>query len=463
MRVLGFVLLGALVGLMASLRGAEPPAEKVVNLKEYSAFDAGVQEFLRGEMGPCVAQAFKEVKTYPRFRSSKPLYGKVIFAGDYVDPTKGVTCYYALDESKGSGQGYDRLYFDANRDLDLSNDPPLKAQKPPAGALLPGTYYKQQICFDFVKVEFDCGAEGLRPLELLPRLLEYEGGSHTMTFVATKVVQGVVDVGNRTYIAVVGQDYYIGGRYDHPATALRLKSIGHPDPILGDFGTDRLNAFQQTGGKFYQFNVNPNGTRLTVRRYEGEMGTFAVGPAQRKVSKVEVNGTLSAAGTAVAIGSSLDDQGTASRQQFELPVGDYLPSFLTITLGHLQISISDNYHSEGKPQDRAGRPRVFGIKIQKDRPFTLDFANQPAVMFASPAKSARIKAGTAVEVKAVLIDPQLDIMIRGITDPSKLVEVETKEPSGAISKYQRNRSLDPKILITRANGETVAEGVMPFG
>ena len=27
----------------------------------------------------------------------------------------------------------------------------------------------------------------------------------------------------------------------------------------------------------------------------------------------------------------------------------------------------------------------------------------------------------------------------------------------------RYRSLDPKVLVTRANGEKVAEGVMPFG
>ena len=29
--------------------------------------------------------------------------------------------------------------------------------------------------------------------------------------------------------------------------------------------------------------------------------------------------------------------------------------------------------------------------------------------------------------------------------------------------YERNLSLDPKVVITRANGEKVAEGVMPFG
>jgi len=51
-------------------------------------------------------------------------------------------------------------------------------------------------------------------------------------------------------------------------------------------------------------------------------------------------------------------------------------------------------------------------------------------------------------VKAVLIDPELDIMIRRLYDTGQ---------------KPRRVSLDPKVVITRADGETVAEGVMPFG
>ena len=71
-------------------------------------------------------------------------------------------------------------------------------------------------------------------------------------------------------------------------------------------------------------------------------------------------------------------------------------------------------------------------------------------MFASPAKDRRVKLGEELQVKAVLIDPELDIMIRGVDD------------TGTEQK-QKNVSLDPKVIITRGDGEKVAEGVMPFG
>ena len=68
--------------------------------------------------------------------------------------------------------------------------------------------------------------------------------------------------------------------------------------------------------------------------------------------------------------------------------------------------------------------------------------------------------GEELEVKAVLIDPKLDIMIRGLEDTTRK---QTQTPDGRPLNYQRNLSLDPKVLITRTNGEKVAEGVMPFG
>jgi hypothetical protein len=132
-------------------------------------------------------------------------------------------------------------------------------------------------------------------------------------------------------------------------------------------------------------------------------------------------------------------------------VGDYLPNYITVQLGRLHIGISHNYHSDGKPRDRGGRAHVYGLTVRRDKPCGLDFSNKPDVMFASPARDQRFKPGDTVEVKAVLVDPKLDFMIRHLDDTTKA----ESDP--------RSRSLDPKVLITRANGEKVAEGVMPFG
>jgi hypothetical protein len=63
-----------------------------------------------------------------------------------------------------------------------------------------------------------------------------------------------------------------------------------------------------------------------------------------------------------------------------------------------------------------------------------------------------------------MIDPKLDIMIRRLDDRSVMVDKEYKDPSGKVlHTAKRPKSLDPKVVIARANGEVVAEGVMPFG
>jgi hypothetical protein len=148
-----------------------------------------------------------------------------------------------------------------------------------------------------------------------------------------------------------------------------------------------------------------------------------------------------------------------------LPVGDYLPSYLTLEYGGLQISLSDNYHAEGHPRDM-GRGRPYTIQIRADKPFVLDFSNKPAVIFASPPIDKPLKLGDEVSVKAVLVDPKLDIMIRRMDDPSKKKKETVKYRVGKEMKeytYERPLSLDPTVTITNSAGKKVAEGVMPFG
>ena len=144
---------------------------------------------LRGQYAQCSTEPDKEVKAYPKLKSKHPLYGKVKFFLNSPNPVdrKGVEFHFVLDESgegppaveqsakekpweeempkerKLAGQmstqkkpkqpagtaektastasaapprtsprlepkrsRYDRLYFDLNRDLDLTNDPVLK-------------------------------------------------------------------------------------------------------------------------------------------------------------------------------------------------------------------------------------------------------------------------------------------------------------------------------------------------
>ena len=101
---------------------------------------------------------------------------------------------------------------------------------------------------------------------------------------------------------------------------------------------------------------------------------------------------------------------------------------------------------------------IYGIKIKKDRPFVLDFSNEPEVLFIEPISTQRFKTGEEIRVMAVLIDPKLDIMIRRITKM-----MDRYDSDGKKRRNQKLTTLDPKVLITRTDGEKVAEGVMPFG
>jgi len=156
-----------------------------------------------------------------------------------------------------------------------------------------------------------------------------------------------------------------------------------------------------------------------------------------------MTGSLGTSDTAVLLSDERDMGGSLPVRSCKLPVGDYYPGFLSVTYDGLQFGILRNYHADGKPRGRiANRSQPGTLQIRADRPFVLDFSGRPQVLFALPAKDQRIRLGSELLVKGVLIDPTLDIMFRYI---------------------RADRQLDPKVVIKRANGEIVTRGAMPFG
>ena len=243
-----------------------------------------------------------------------------------------------------------------------------------------------------------------------------------------------------------------GTRYDvflgpYPRTEFCLIPKSNPQDYPRWLGGDNLKAMHAIGGKYYSFATTPAGNKLLVRPYDGAFGTFEVGAGERDIREMAMQGSLGSENTTVAVGGNLEDGQPKPAKSCRLPVGDYSPYYLTLTFGRLHITVSNNYYTDGQ-RSRGSRPKVYGIKIRKDKPFIFDFSNKPEVMFVSPAKNHRVKLGRELKVEAVLIDPELDIMIRRLYDTGQ---------------KSRRVSLDPKVVITRAGGEKVAEGVMPFG
>ncbi len=456
MAVAGAVSMASLA-TMGMAAGNDPAAasgqDSTFKLHEVSVFDVSKDDaskgsFLRGQISRCQTEPFAEVRHYPAFVSKTPVFGSVKFGGRGEDTNSAATYYFAVDESGGTGKGYDRLYFDANRDLDLGNDPVLNLQRtaPDHGYKPNFSGIKSVTCFDFLNLDAPASGAGAARVQVMPRLLLTGDDTSTyrfLFFVRTHFYEGDIKIAGENFHACLGDDYVLAPDLNAAGTALKLEA---PGKSFDWWGGDRITAMHKLNGHYYSFSASPDGT-LTVHPYTGELGVFEVGAGGRALTNFSVTGSLDGRKGGVAVGGDLKHGLQVESPSCEIPVGDYLPDFLTVQYGHLRIQLSQNYHSEGKRQSREDRPSVFGFTVRKDQPYALDFGNPPAVMFTSPTNTQRIKRGQEIMVAAVLIDPKLDFMIRHVDDTAQ----------------KQNLSLDPHVIITRTNGEKVAEGVMPFG
>jgi len=211
--------------------------------------------------------------------------------------------------------------------------------------------------------------------------------------------------------------------------------------------------------------LTEDGNKLAARKYEGDIGIIKLGKGGRELEKIEFNGSVhQPKNVAAPIGRIVERHRIDSVTECEIPAGDYTAYIMHITYDNLNITISNNYHTNAKGQS-SDKEIVYGMKVRKDKPYVLDFSNEPMVVFDQPPMSkTTFSRGDEIQFAAVLIDPELDIMIRGLDDTSVKVDREYKDPDGkVIDTVKVSKSLDPNIVIARADGEIVAEGVMPFG
>jgi hypothetical protein len=483
--------------------------EATFDLKEISVFERSDQESRyslgRGQYVGCEAKPFKEVKKYPPLKSKRPLYGVLKCGFNPLNSTAAkMEFYFVLDESGEEPKAekkaekkpdspliegikellgtkppaetpltqcplsrYDRLYFDLNCDLDLTNDPVVMPLEDAPWASLPPWPVEEKMAFAYLNLDFDYGpGVGVKPFRVFPWLsVSEKGESKTMHFVAASARQGRIDIAKRQYDALLAQPYFITGRFDPPSTGLYLKPLNPLNRIESyGFESDSLMAMHRIDGQLYSISASPLGDKLIVKPYRGDFGTFAVGPGKREIKDISLQGSLRSQTASLGFGPDRANPGKPGEKvkECKLPVGDYLPSYLSIEYGRLSISISDNYHADGKPR-AVEQPRVYCIKIEKDKTCVLDFSNKPEVLFASPAKEQTFKPGDEIKVSAVLVDPKLDIMIRRLDDTTRKKKETIKYGDGQETSYERALSLDPLVTIANSAGKKVAEGVMPFG
>jgi hypothetical protein len=211
-------------------------------------------------------------------------------------------------------------------------------------------------------------------------------------------------------------------------------------------GSHNLYSYHKFDNTFYEFMLIENGTKIAARPYTGPLGIIKFSKGSRELEKVKFWGSLKKEGDVdVPVGAIKENQPDLVTE-CAIPTGDYKLSKMYVTYDNMLIRTSDNStNTQGRSNHQ---DIIYGIYVRQDKPYVLDFSNEPKVIFnQQPMNQTAISRGNQIKFTTMLVDPKLDIKIRGIEDTSSKV----------------SKSLDPNIVIARADGEVLAEGVMPFG
>jgi hypothetical protein len=423
----------------------------------------------------------KEVKAYPKLMSKRPLYGSIVFNQNSAKPGSATRFYFVLDKSSAVEKAeekaaqprgdepavnkmknqYDRLYFDFNHDLDLTNDAVVSPMKEPPKNLprFIGSP-PNAVFFDTINVPLgdDPKAKG-QTVRVLPMMLSYGSGGRAV-FMMAAARKGDVRLGKRAYSAMLFAQSGTMSRLDRPDTQLILTPVDGSKPTRSYSWMNTLGAIREADGEFYRISATPSGDKLTVRVVGGARGVFELSAGKKDVKPLGVVGLLRLKESMLLLGEMsypMPSEQRATTATYLLPVGDYQPLILLVDYGDLQISLRADY-------TRGASKPVGSLAIRKDKPFVLDFATKPEVYFQAPPKEKTFKPGDEIRLAAMLRIPDKGLLIGGLDDMSKKIgEVKWMAEDGKQMTSPRYASLDPGVVITDSSGKKVAEGKMSFG
>jgi hypothetical protein len=474
--------------------------EAVFDMKEVSLYSqkerAAISEFpiFSGQIASLRTEPPKEVRVYPKLNSKQPLYGSIVFDRSPGKPDRATRFCFVLDQS-GTADGaderatkadaaksaagnrpksrYDRLYFDADRDLDLTNDPVVSPmQGPPNGLVRLFDGPQAAVIFNPVTIPLDENPKATgQAVHVLPVIVLYgslfDGNAGRMVFMAASARKGEIRLGTRAYSALLVPRSGMIDRMNHPNTQFVLTSVNEPQPVGSDPGTNILDAIRESDGECYRISATPSGDRLTVRPVGGERGLFELSVGDKQIKPLAVFASLALKESASKetilllgeMGSPMQPD-RAKTAEHRLPVGDYRPLRLTVDCGELRISLRPDY-----TLNSGGASKPSGtIEIRKDKPYVLDVATKPEVYFRAPSEGATFKPGDQIWLGAVLRIPRNGFMIDGLEGVDKKAgEITWTTEDGKQMTSPRYASFAPTVVITDSSGKKVAEGTMPFG
>jgi len=208
------------------------------------------------------------LKQEPKYDSPEPLYATLKLGVNYE------AFPLVLDCSSGGTRGYDILFLDANRDGRLGPEKKLTGEARTSGTV-----------FGPVKLLVDCGAER-SPQWFLFQLVEFEAddGKFTRELMAINAgyYQGVVTFGReKRLVAFVDADG--NGLYNNVLKGpgqvgdrllIDQNGDGKLDPDSQGEETQPLGRYVLVGDRFWQMDVAPDGSSVTVAPLDKPLGTI---------------------------------------------------------------------------------------------------------------------------------------------------------------------------------------------
>jgi hypothetical protein len=357
---------------------------------------------------------------------------------------------------------YDRLYFDANGDGDLTNDPVIHLMKDPPASLRPAP---MAAVFDPVPLPDGAGSQIAEPMRIVPVLFTYGPQYAYLGARTTHYWTGEIRIGAEEYSARLVQSASISSRFDRPFTGLFLTPKNAPKDrparVAYSMFDTWLGTIREVGGTQYVVEASPSGDTLTVKPFDGPKGTLEISAGERKLDDLGVAGMFVSKNGGVNVGKMTYPKPEMVRRA-ELPAGDYMPLSLSVRFG--RVSTNMRPCMERTPQGEGRYKPTYTVAIAKDKPFRLDFAEKPRVEFQNPPAGKPVKPGDTVRIEALLIDAKLGLMVAGLQDTSAVErEVDSRDMQGNTIKIPVYKTLTPTVRIVDESGKEVAGGPMPFG
>jgi len=257
----------------------------------------------------CVLSPLDSTEAKRDFVSGQPACGNLSIGWPEAEINKGGGVSFALDESKGTGKGYDRLYLDMDKNRDLSDDLPIRlssrrarpgipavsffsVESVPAGTLFPRTKNPNLLALDFY---FDTKSRPPAHCHVATRG-HWVGGADSNRGRIPFILEDLVPDGVYTeQCRDLDAELLNSGFVDRVISYDRVRFYRpggagiRPRDIVGGGG---LGSPEFVGGRLYVFRASPLGDKLEIERYTGPTGKIAFEVSKIGGTPVEINNRI---------------------------------------------------------------------------------------------------------------------------------------------------------------------------